>query len=742
MSKIIELAKEKEKQEKKILSVMKIHYEESGDVSYDELFDGFDELKVVTYSYDLDFIEEISKKFENMTVLLGCDKMVRGDVVPVILSSQKKSICAVRKHQELVARAMDGDVTFKVASRITSHQKIYILTAKDGRNRVIFGSANFSRRAFSGIHEHGQGEIIAYEDNNEALVMYCMSMYDLFEEFSWNDVPLETLYGNRDLELPEVPFAKEILVKNLGVVIEKDMDAADEAEYVTDVSQLAGQYAKVMPKFDRRAKTVQITPAHVHEMIKNEGVLQQRKKEELRVYPKLHVDYATSQVSFNGKEYDLKDMDKTAVKRNLEDLQEYFDGFDGFIGDIAQTKQAYYKLLNFMFLSPFMAMLRYVAHETGFAEEYFPYFAVLNGRKSAGKTQFVKTIQKLMTGADVEPAPYNTLTRTNMFTSLREIEGMPICLDDVPRDYFNANAGAIVKCDGELYVEKVTHHGTYIITTNEIETIKPEMAKRMYYTSVSATQTNTDSVAKKKKMTAIRNRFTTDLYRAYLGKMLPHVENMMARMKNFNVEADADWQPDTFKISSEVLLDLFRESETEPPEYVKTLAYEDYFGYNIICENMRRQIVDDWHHNPEAFDIQENRNILEYNAGERAYEATRVCDMLPEVLEAKRLGTKVVMKLGEARKFFSISFQTDQTSAIRSELAGDWLSYPERFETDKRHDLLMYDCGDEEKAERICAGLPEELEVKQHGSRVSMKLDETEKLFGWKFKKRRKGLFS
>ena len=51
------------------------------------------------------------------------------------------------------------------------------------------------------------------------------------------------------------------------------------------------------------------------------------------------------------------------------------------------------------------------------------------------------------------------------------------------------------------------------------------------------------------------------------------------------------------------------------------------------------------------------KDILEFVAGERSYEATRICEALPEVLRAKCSRNKVIMNLTEAEKFFGIYFK-------------------------------------------------------------------------------------
>ena len=51
------------------------------------------------------------------------------------------------------------------------------------------------------------------------------------------------------------------------------------------------------------------------------------------------------------------------------------------------------------------------------------------------------------------------------------------------------------------------------------------------------------------------------------------------------------------------------------------------------------------------------QNQLVYDAGEHGYDADNLIKILPEVLEATRSGTKVVMLLDKAEEFFGVKFK-------------------------------------------------------------------------------------
>ena len=93
-------------------------------------------------------------------------------------------------------------------------EKIYLLSAKDGRKRVIMGSANMSAAAFEGR----QRENICYMDGDEAFDWY-MECYQTLKEKSTDEIGKDSLLCADDGEnLEELPIAKTVRVKKAVVI--------------------------------------------------------------------------------------------------------------------------------------------------------------------------------------------------------------------------------------------------------------------------------------------------------------------------------------------------------------------------------------------------------------------------------------------------------------------------------------------------------------------------------------------
>src|SRR5699024_12430404 len=110
--------------------------------------------------------------FQRAEIVLGCEEMMSYSRHE-IMAYQCKTIERLRESAgkrkiDLVARIEKGTLRFFVARNVLSHEKIYLLSAEDGRKRVVMGSANMSFAAFGGK----QRENISYIDGDKAYNWY------------------------------------------------------------------------------------------------------------------------------------------------------------------------------------------------------------------------------------------------------------------------------------------------------------------------------------------------------------------------------------------------------------------------------------------------------------------------------------------------------------------------------------------------------------------------------------------
>ena len=179
------------------LDVVKMEFVGAETLSWKELFSGFDTLHAITYSSGIDFVYKLIDLFEYAEILFGCDEVISYSLQEV-MAYQCKMVERIRDTAgkmklDLVSRIENNTLRFYVARSVLSHEKIYLLSAKDGRKRVIMGSANLSRAAFGGY----QRENICYVDDDAAYDWY-WDCYCQLREDCTDQIVKETLLSADD----------------------------------------------------------------------------------------------------------------------------------------------------------------------------------------------------------------------------------------------------------------------------------------------------------------------------------------------------------------------------------------------------------------------------------------------------------------------------------------------------------------------------------------------------------------
>ena len=182
-----------------------------------ELFSGFDTLHAITYSSGLDFAAKLLSLFEDAEILFGCEQVMSYSLHEVMAFQMKLSErLSMNKSAEMLADRIEaGTLKMYVAREELSHEKIYLLSAKDGRRRVIFGSANMSLHAFSA----GQRENIGFVDGEQAYSWYEKIYRDLREnctdEITKRAIAVKTDEDSTD----ELPIFRKVRSKKILEIV-------------------------------------------------------------------------------------------------------------------------------------------------------------------------------------------------------------------------------------------------------------------------------------------------------------------------------------------------------------------------------------------------------------------------------------------------------------------------------------------------------------------------------------------
>ena len=524
-------------------------------------------------------------------------------------------------------------------------EKIYLLSAKDGRKRVIMGSANLSFSAFGGK----QRENICYLDGDRAYDWY-WDQYCQLREDSTDQIAKEALLCANDGEnLEELPIARTIRTKK-ALVIQPITEVREEVRFSLDIRNLAAKFTPSVPKPDKKGKLM-LSPEKI-KSIRRQVISNQEKENELQsVYPQLEVSPDEGIARLNGKILDLSPT-REEIARDVGLFLKYMDGYEKFHGDVAGMQRRYYEFANWFFCSPFMAGMRDTAVRYNQNLLPYPVFGLVYGQSKAGKTSFLETLLKMMIGQKTKlSAP--DFTRSSIENLKRTVKGAPIIVDDLTNTRFSQHAIETIKNDDFGVAEQLTHYPAVVISANEdVKAVAQEIIRRTVICRVQAGLTNTE-VMRSSVVRTVQREIGTAFYREYLRKMMEIIPDLQENMKDESSES----APDILAESSRILLEIFNEfAEGELPPYIRALTLEDYFSEKVTGSYAIKTIRNAWKTSRTSFDLSERSNELRYNAG-ATYEADRILKELPETLEAHKSRDWVVMNLEIAREFFGIPFK-------------------------------------------------------------------------------------
>ena len=631
------------------IDVVKMEYLAAETMSWKQLFSGFDELHAITYSSGINFVYQLLDLFQKAEIVFGCEDVMSYSLQEVMayqskLTERIRESCGKAK-LNLIDRIENNTLRFYAANSMLSHEKVYLLSAADGRKRVIMGSANMSFNAFGGR----QRENICYMDSAEAYDWYMHSYLSLRDNCSDQIFKETLLVADSGENLEELPIARTVRTKK-AIMLEPSTDRSEEVRFALEVKGLAEKFRKVVPKPDKKGKIL-LNPDKI-KIIRRQMVDADAKEKEIRKeYPQLEVFPDEGYVKLNGNNVDLNPSTEE-IANDVSLFLKYMDGYRKFHGDVDGLQHRYYEFANWFFCSPFMGYMRDTATRNNHNILPYPVFGLLYGQSKAGKTSFLKTLLKMMIG-QTTALPAQDFTRSNIEGLKRQVKGAPIIVDDLTNTRFNQHAIETIKSDEFGIGEYLTHYPAIVISANEdVKAVAPEVIRRTVICRVQAGLTNTE-VMQSSVVRNVQKKIGTAFYREYLRQMLEIIPDLAEELKS----DDATSPPDILAVSSEVIYSIIKEhSGTDTPDYIRTLTLDDYFSERVTGSYAIKTIQSAWKTSQDSFEISARNNELRYNAG-ATWEADRILKELPETLEAHKSREWVVMDLDAAKDFFGIDFK-------------------------------------------------------------------------------------
>ncbi len=641
------------------LDVVKAKFIQTERTDWGTLFDGYDELYAITFSSGIDFTCQVVKKFSYSEVIFGCEDVINHGIATIMAVQQSlvETITKNKSASELSQMMEEDKLRLFVSRDIKSHEKIFCLKAYDGRVRVITGSANLSASAFCGF----QRENITYYDDQNAYDWY-KERFEGFREQCSDNVNYKAFVATiEDSDYlssnpQEVPVVKTLAKKE--VIFIDPTTEADEADIIiaADIKGHEDEIKPMLPKLKKEQGKIVLTFESIKTFVKKKSEAFKVKKVQEKQLPKLHLDYDSKTLTFNGKECNLHP-EPEKISSDIHFLISFMSSFDSFYGDVLQAQMDYFAFMNWYFASIFMPYLRYLAKIHNYnVEQQFPVVGIIYGDSNGGKSTFVRLLSKMMSNAEILQNSSGDFTGTQIDKLKRACEGIPIFIDDLDKTQFTNNAGKIIKDDDWGIAEKFINYPAIAITTNELPALKDYFSKRAVGCRIGIKVEKETGLRNAKKLNDSFKHVTNSLFCEYVRRMLDRIFEMENIMKGDTV----DYFPDIFKVSSEVIVEIIRDySDEDIPEYIRVLQHSDYFGEKVVGKNAIKKIISAWENEPKQFSIDRKKNRLTYTYPESAnmYELRYINDELPPQLNSHVNSRTLSMNLDAAENFFGRRFK-------------------------------------------------------------------------------------
>lgn len=646
------------------INFVKASFNSSDNLSYLDLFDGFNKLYMINVGYNLDFFYAIAGSLTKVEVILGNPGTVNSSLENT-LAMQKYTMQLIHNdpnYDELISMVDRDILQFYLADAPLFIEKLYLLTNDEGQYRVIVGTSNMNQQPSNSDHF---ANILVFDDKDA--FDYYWNQFDFYKNNHAYPLARESLVPTTD--------EKELLA-NLPILNKATIDEAhtftaysneivkSEAAFAKNITRLAKDFVGV-PKPDRKSEA-KITRDKI-DLIRQktyDNIFTRRSKYE-KFLPQLIIDPQNNFASYNELPLNL-DPHKADLRRDTEIYLEYLSGFDTAIPqkNVEPLKYEYFKLMTWTFLSPLLARIRTTIRHATVTDEVFTYpiVALLCGQSNAGKTIYVSLLMKMMTNSTLYKAfSQSNFTKTRVDSLMCDIKGLPILIDDITQTQFTNNSGNIIKQEErnvrENKPENLNYYPAMLLTANkDLNSLKNELTKRMVVFHVNASWNNEFTRQQESPCSRLIQKMSNSIYCAYLKKMFPHINYFLNEMTDLGRSTT-----DLYELSSKVLIEIFEEAGATIPSYMRPIPMKEFFNTQSVNEIMIKFFQNQYQLNREFFvvDKKNNQLVFEDKSANTVGKMSpmKIVESLPPEVEADLIGDKIVMRLDTAREFFGINFK-------------------------------------------------------------------------------------
>jgi hypothetical protein len=639
----------------------RMEYIETSQMSVPEIF-GFGkytELRIITFSSDIKFLSELAQNYQKVELIIGLSNTINkgtNEIFAVQMSEQRMVSNLLKNNARIMNMVCTGAFHAWVAREIWSHQKLYILRDDNGNTRVITGSANASTGAWHGDHI----EDIQYCDS-PAFYEKSLNDFETLRSLSADNIALQADTDPSGNIIDEIPTLKEIIKTKQAVVIE----SAKAAETVYEMAP--AKDAKIIEAAIKQAKMKIIPNKEGKIAIAPEEVLRLRKAvssleiaDGCRIKnPALTVDIGSKKLYYGGVEF-TTGTQSDKLQTACEAFIAYMKGFDNLEGDSTWQKKQYFKLMSYMFISPFIPAIRHVANENRITSpRFFPMYCYIYGPRDAGKSAFAECCRNMMTGIRIEllkcskmPAGFTFKDWVAGFQF--DPDATPVIIDELPAGTIT-RIGSYIKQDTDPYLINENTCTTFFLS-NGSPTLSQDLTKRILFLPVDGKFDQDKTLEDAQAVNIAKDNIGTELYREFLRRLYIKIDGFIEHINN-----GSDPAPDVFELSSGILHDILSDIIPEE-EWFSPFDIKEVMGTNSMDRRPREIILDKWKFEKGSFRIDRKRDTLEITFSDGSGHAdsravTIMKNEAPTPANCKVFGDKIVLNLAYTEKWLRIKFR-------------------------------------------------------------------------------------
>ena len=548
-----------------------------------DLFEGYDKIRILTYTASLKTVigmldEHSFDEFECVFGFVGTLGKF-SEIIAVQQFVKEGSHAAImglqdERHVRILEQIHSGRASFRVLRKGISHTKLYLLSSStDDRRRVVTGSANLSEQAFSG----NQAEEIVVFDNQDDAWEYYNKKFNQIRDSASDEIPLpEERIKTAKIDFSDVP----VLNEPVRVVVAPPTDTeeresiVDHVERVQEVAKfLEPRIASVLPSMRNGKQT--ITPKHL-QAVKEMRLVKSADEADHKWFS---IDRAERTAELTGDPFPLE-WDGECVKTDAQLILEYFKNYEDafeFKSDVPGLQSDYFKLMSWLYFSPFMCDMRSLAQAKGKDVIRYPSFAIVHGKSNCGKTSLIETLMMSMFGEKYERVNLK-FTTTQLRSIQQAYRRFPVVLDDVGKKPFNEHRPDVIK--NEMPLPVLEYPGFILSMNKDNDSFRDEVVKRSFMVYTTAALPNHDEelrISFSDRIKEIRELLTGHLYRRYLQEVMGRLERE---------QLPGDWLALSSGVLSSIILDSM---DQQQPDWCRETTYLEYAAtkYNRIRARLR-----------------------------------------------------------------------------------------------------------------------------------------------------------